>query len=102
MFRFLFTTFVTALAIPFYLKWGRQQSEGQIDKMQAAVHGTPGAESPIPPSVLLGGAGLLAGHWLLTRLLGLRFGQAFVSLLAAIGAGFGFYFYGASGKPRQF
>ncbi len=50
------------------------------------------------PEVLLGGAGLLAGHWLLSRLLGLRFLQTFLSLLIAIGAGFGFYFFGASGK----
>ena len=101
MFRFLVTTFVTALAIPFYLKWSRQESEGQIDKMQAAVHGTPGAESPIPPSVLLGGAGLLAGHWLLSRVLGMGFVTAFVSLLVAIGAGFGFYFFGASGQAGR-
>ncbi len=100
MFRFLLVTFVSALAIPFYLKWSRDESEGQIDKMQAAVHGTPGAESPIPPAVLLGGAGLLAGHWLLARLLGLRVFSAFVSLLAAIGAGFGFYFFGASNGGR--
>jgi UDP-N-acetylmuramyl pentapeptide phosphotransferase/UDP-N-acetylglucosamine-1-phosphate transferase len=99
--RFLFTTFVTALAVPFYLKWSRQQAEGQIDKMQAAVHGTPGAESPIPPVVLLGGAGLLAGHWLLARLFGLHFLGSFVSLLAAIGTGFGYYFFGASGNGRQ-
>jgi hypothetical protein len=96
--RFLLVTFVSALAVPFYLKWSRDQSEGQIDKMQAAVHGTPGAESPLPPAVLLGGAGLLAGHWLLARLFGLRFFGAFVSLLAAIAAGFGFYFFGASDK----
>jgi hypothetical protein len=101
LFRFLFITFVTALAVPFYLKWSREQSEGQIDKMQAAVHGTPGAEPPIPPAVLLGGAGLLAAHWLLARLFGLRFFGTFVSLLAAIGSGFGFYFFGASDSSRQ-
>lgn len=100
MFRFLLVTFVSALAVPFYLKWSRDESEGQIDKMQAAVHGTPGAESPIPPAVLLGGAGLLAGHWLLARLFGLRFVGAFVSLLVAIGSGFGFYFFGASGNRQ--
>lgn len=100
MFRFLLSTFVTALAIPFYLKWSREQAEGQIDKMQRAVHSTPGAESPVTPAVLLGGAGLLAGHWLLSRLLGLRFWQTFLSLLAAIAAGFGYYFFGASAGQR--
>jgi len=100
LFRFLLSTFLTALAVPFYLKWSRDQAEGQIDKMQQAVHGTPGAESPVTPEVLLGGAGLLAGHWLLSRVLGLRFWQAFLSLLIAIGAGFGYFFFGASGKRR--
>ena len=61
MFRFLLNTFLTALAVPFYLKWSRDQAEGQIDKMQQAVHGTPGAESPVTPAVLLGGAGLIGG-----------------------------------------
>jgi UDP-N-acetylmuramyl pentapeptide phosphotransferase/UDP-N-acetylglucosamine-1-phosphate transferase len=101
LFRFLLSTFVTALTIPVYLKWSRDQAEGQIDKMQSAVHGTPGAEAPVTPAVLLGGAGLLAGHWLLTRLLGLRFWQSFLSLLLAIGAGFGFYFFGASTAGSQ-
>lgn len=100
MFRLLLMTFVTALTVPIYLKWSRDESEAQIDKMQAAVHGTPGAESPIPPAVLLGGAGILLGHWLLARLLGLRVWQTFVSLIVAIGAGFGFYFFGASGNQR--
>jgi hypothetical protein len=98
MFRFLFSTFVTALILPFYLKWGRNQAENQLDKMQRGVHGTPGVEAPVPPVVMLGGAGLLAGHWLLTRLLRLRFWQSFLSLVVAIGAGFGFYFYGTTRK----
>ena len=100
MFRWLLSTFVTALAVPLYLKWGREQSEGQIDKMQRAVHGTPGAEPPVPPTVMLAGAGVLAGHWLLSRVLGLRSIAAFLSLVVAILAGFGFYFFGASGTRR--
>ena len=98
MLRFLFATFVTAIGIAFYIKWGRAEADQQLDKMQAAVHGTPGAEPPVPPIVLVGGVGLLAGHWLLTRLLWLRFWQAFLSLLLAIGAGFGYYLYGVSGR----
>ena len=98
MLRFLLNTFVTGLGLAFYLKWSRSRSEGQIDKMQRGVHGTPGVEPPVPPVVMLGGAGLLAGHWLLSRLLGLRFWQAFVSLIAAIGAGFGFYLFGTSSQ----
>ncbi len=45
MLRFLINTFLTGLAIAFFLKWGREQTESQVDKMQAAVHGTPGAET---------------------------------------------------------
>ena len=100
MLRFLFATFVTAIGIAFYIKWGRAEADQQLDKMQAAVHGTPGTEPPVPPIVLVGGVGLLAGHWLLTRLLWLRFWQAFLSLLFAIGAGFGYYLYGVSGQQR--
>ena len=101
MFRFLLTTFLTALAVPLYLKWSRDELETQIDKMQAAVHGTPGVEAPVPSAVLLGGVGLLGGHWLLARLLGMRSWQTFVSVLATISAGFGFYYFGASGSRRQ-
>jgi UDP-N-acetylmuramyl pentapeptide phosphotransferase/UDP-N-acetylglucosamine-1-phosphate transferase len=96
--RFLLTTFVTALTLPFFLKWSRSQAEGQIDKMQRGVHGTPGVESPVPPVVLLGGVGLLAGHWVFSRLLGLGFLSWFISLIAGIGAGFGFYLFGVSGQ----
>ena len=100
MFRFLLSIFLTALTVPFYLKWSRDQAEGQIDKMQQAVHGTPGAEAPVTPEVLLSGVALLAGHWLLSRMLGLRFWQTCISLLIAIWAGFGFYFFGAPGSRR--
>ncbi len=99
MFRFLLSTFLTALAIPIYLKWGRDQVEFQIDKMQAAVHGTPGAEPPVPPLVLIGGVGLLVAHWLLARLLGLRFIATMISFVIGVIAGFGFYLYGAS-RPQ--
>jgi hypothetical protein len=96
--RFLINTFVTAVAVAFYLKWSDEQTEGQLDKMQRAVHGTPGATAPVPPEVMLGGAVLLAGHWLVSRLLGLNFVQAIVSLVGAIGAGFGYFFFGAGGR----
>ena len=100
MLRFLINTFLTGLAIAFFLKWGREQTEGQLDKMQRAVHGTPGAEPPVPPEVLAAGVGLLGGHWIVARLLGLNFVVSTLSLLVAIGAGFGFYIYGASETPR--
>ena len=100
MLRFLINTFLTGLTIAFFLKWGREQAESQLDKMQSAVHGTPGAEPPVPPEVLVAGVGLLGGHWMVARLLGLNFVTAAASLLVAIGAGFGYYVYGASETPR--
>jgi len=100
MLRFLINTFLTGLAVAFFLKWGREQAESQVDKMQAAVHGTPGAEPPVPPEVLVAGVGLLGGHWLVARTLGLNSVAAMLSLVAAIGAGFGYYIYGASDQPR--
>ena len=100
MLRFLINTFLTGLAVAFFLKWGREQAESQVDKMQAAVHGTPGAEPPVPPEVLVAGVGLLGGHWLVARTLGLNFAAAMLSLVAAIGAGFGYYIYGASERPQ--
>jgi len=100
MLRFLINTFLTGLAVAFFLKWGREQAESQVDKMQAAVHGTPGAEPPVPPEVLVAGVGLLGGHWLVARTLGLNSVAAMLSLVAAIGAGFGYYIYGASDQPQ--
>ena len=100
MLRFLASTFATAITVAFYLKWGRDQAESQLDKMQRAVHGTPGAAAPVPPEVLLGGVGLLAAHWLLAWLLRLNFVVALVSLVTAIGAGLGFFLYGAGERRR--
>lgn len=58
------------LLIPLYLDWSRRQAESQIDKMQQSVFNSPGAEAPVPPAVILGGAGLLIGFGLLTKLFG--------------------------------
>lgn len=100
MLRWLITTFVTALAVPFYLKWARAQSEGQIDKMQRGVHGTPGVEAPVPPPVMLAGVGALALQWVAARLLGLRSIMALLSLAIGVVAGLGFYLFGTSGGQR--
>ena len=72
MLRWLFAFAYPIFLTPFYLEWSRGQTEGQIDKMQAAAFNTPGTESPVPAPVLVGGAGLLIGFWLRTRLLGVR------------------------------
>lgn len=69
MIRFLLCLLYPFLLIPLYLDWSRAQAEGQIDKMQAAVFNTPGSEAPVPPAVVIGGVGLLAGYGLWARLL---------------------------------
>jgi hypothetical protein len=56
--------------IPLYLEWSRRQAEEQIDKMQRSVFNSPGMEAPVPPPVIVGGALLLGGYWLLTKLFG--------------------------------
>ena len=96
MVRIILSALLSALAVPFFVKWIRGEVENQLDKMQEAVFNTPGAEAPVPPTVILGGAGLLAGHFVTARLLGLRFWQAFVSLVLAVGAGIGLYVFGVA------
>lgn len=70
MLRFLITLAYPIFLIPLYLDWSRRQVEGQIDKMQRAVFNTPGAETPVPPLVIIVGMMLLAGYWIVTKLLG--------------------------------
>jgi hypothetical protein len=91
MLRWIVSTICLALLLPAYLAWGRRQAEGQIDKMQAAVFNTPGVEAPLPLPVILAGAGLFGGHFVLARRLGLRGWQAWLSLLLGSGAGVIFY-----------
>jgi hypothetical protein len=87
MVHFLLSAVAAAyLALPFY-RWSRAQTEAQIDKMQRAVHFTPGVEPPLPPSVLLAGAGLIAVHQIAARILGLRAWPAALSLLVGAIAG---------------
>lgn len=70
MFRLLVAFGYPIFTIPPYLEWSRAQSESQIDKMQRSVFNSPGMEAPVPPAVVVGGALLLVGYWLLMRLFG--------------------------------
>ncbi len=84
--------FLAALAypivmLPVYLGWSRRQAEGQIDKMQAAVFNSPGAEAPIPPSVAVAGLGLLAGYGLVTMWLGVKGWQRVAALVVGAAVG---------------
>ena len=85
MANFILSTLYTALLLPFFLRWGRQQAEAQIDKMQESVFNTPGAEAPVPPLVLVGGLGLIASHFFFARrFLRLKGWQAFLSWLLGL------------------
>ena len=80
--------------MPFYVRWGMEQAEQQIDKMQENAFNTPGAEAPITPVVAMSGGLLLGGHLLLARWLGLRFWQAAGALLLGSAAGMTIYLFG--------
>lgn len=97
-FRIMISAALTALALPFYLRWADEQSEIQLDKMQKAVHFTPGAESPLPPEVLAGAAGLSISHFAVGRMLRLGWFQAFLSLVIGIALGLGAFVYRMAGE----
>jgi hypothetical protein len=97
--KFILSTLCTALLLPFYLRWGRQQAERQIDKMQDAVFNTPGAEALVTPPVVLGGMMLIGFHFLLARRgLGLKAWQTVLSLLVGITAGLGVFMFPVQNK----
>lgn len=87
MSRFLVSFIANTVAWFAFFDWSRLQAEGQIDQMQKAAFDTPGAEAPIPPSVVAAGAGVLLGQLLLTRLLGLGAWGRWLSLLLGSAAG---------------
>lgn len=91
--RIALSATLTAIAVPFYLRWSADQTERQFDKMQKAVHFTPGAESPITAEVVAGAGGLAISHFAVGRLLGLRWWQAVLSLMAGAGAGTAVFLY---------
>lgn len=87
MFRWLFAFAYPIFVTPLYLEWSRRQTEDQIDKMQAAAFNTPGMAAPVPPPVIVGGVLLLAGYWLLTRLLGAQGWMRALAVLLGVPAG---------------
>jgi hypothetical protein len=74
--KFLLSVGLTGAAAPFLLRWGRNQAEEQIDKMQAAVFNSPGAEAPIPTAVVGSLLGLSGWQKALSLLLGGAAGAA--------------------------
>jgi len=91
--RMMLSVTLSAVAVPFYLRWVADQAERQVDKMQKAVHFTPGAESPITPEVIAGAGGLGISHFAIGRLLGLRWWQAVLSLTAGAAIGTAVFLY---------
>ncbi|HXF62426.1 MAG TPA: hypothetical protein VNK95_12470 [Caldilineaceae bacterium] len=91
MIRFLLCLAYPVLLVPLYLSWSRSQAEAQIDKMQRAVFNTPGAEAPLPPVVLIGGLGLMAGYGLAARILGLPGWQRFLAIALGLPLGVAVY-----------
>ncbi len=101
MLRVLFGALYPTLALPLFLRWSTSQVEGQIDKMQQAVFNTPGAEAPVPPIVIVGGAGLTAGYFAYARALRLGLARTAVCLLLGGAAGAALYLAQPPQKPSQ-
>jgi len=72
-----------------FLGWARRETDARIGKMQDAAFDTPGAQSPVPASVLAAGSVLAVGQWSLARSVWrLSGGQALAALfLGALVAG---------------
>lgn len=72
MLRLIIALGYPILLVPLYLDWSRRQAENQIDKMQRSVFNSPGAEAPVPPPVIVGGALLMLGYWGISKLFGVQ------------------------------
>jgi len=84
MFRILLSAGISAASWFEYLTWAREQTEGQISKMQDSAFDTPGAEPPVPSSILVAAVSVVAGHFALTRMLRMRRGQSVLSLILGV------------------
>ncbi len=91
--RLAASTTLTALAVPFYLRWSGQQVNQQLDKMQKAVNFTPGASPKLPPAVVAGAVGIGIGHFVAGRLLRLGWLEAAANLLLGLLLGVTVFIY---------
>jgi hypothetical protein len=96
--RFVVAVLYPTLLLPLYLAWSRGQAERQIDKMQRAVFNTPGAESPLPPAVIVGGVGLLGGYGLLTQGVGVRGWPRLLALVVGVPLGIALFLLRPAGR----
>lgn len=100
MLRIFFAFAYPILLVPLYLEWSRKETEGQIDKMQAAVFNTPGAEAPVPPTVMAGGALLFIGYWLVARIAHVPGWMRLLGGLVGVPVGVGIFMQRQAGKGR--
>lgn len=79
---FLFSLLANLLINRLFLAWAQEETSAAIGRMQDAAFDTPGAQSPLPATVLVGGGALIAGEVLLARWIGrLSGGRALLALL---------------------
>src|SRR6187402_2944779 len=98
MLRLLIALAYPIFLIPAYLEWSRRQAEDQIDKMQRSVFNSPGMEAPVPPPVLVGGAALLTGYWIVTKLFGVPGWMRTIGVLLGTPVGVAIFMQGQAGK----
>lgn len=63
--RFIVNTFIFSFLLSYLLRWAKQEADQRLEQMQDSAYDTPGAESPVPPQVVLGAMGLVGGHFVL-------------------------------------
>lgn len=100
MLKFLLSTVLLASSLPLYLNWGRNYAEEQLNKMQEAAFSTPGAEAPVTPPMVVGGAVLVGSHFIWSRILGLRGWQAGASLIVGSMMGIGLFLWQSEEPAR--
>lgn len=90
--RFWFSVLVSLSVIPYWLRWGVDQSERQIDKMQEAVFNSPGSQAPITPPMMLASSLLIGAH-MLAGLTVFRLGllRSLLSFLTSLALGLGLF-----------
>ncbi len=65
--KFVLSTLLAAVVTFFYVTWARNKSETQIGRMALNSYNTPGAEAPVPPTVLGSALGAVGMVWFLQR-----------------------------------
>ncbi len=97
--KFIVSVLLAAAATFLYVTWARNKSETQIGRMQLNSYNTPGAETPVPPTVLGSALGAIGLVWFLQRrLMRNSTVPAVVALLLGGAAGVGAVIYLSEAK----